>query len=109
VAVASHGVAKMRNESQQFRKGSLIAGTVYRVQELIGSGGMGNVYRVEHLELGKLFVLKALHRHLATRSDLVARMRNEWRALAKLHHPNIVQVTDAGTTQGGLLNRPCAV
>lgn len=92
----------MTNASDQFRPGALIAGTAYRVQELIGSGGMGNVYRVEHLELGKLFVLKALHRHLASRSDLVARMRNEWRALAKLNHPNIVQVTDAGTTGQGL-------
>lgn len=87
---------------QPFKKNSLVPGTAYRVTELIGSGGMGSVYRVEHTELGKLFVLKALHVHLSARHDLVARMRNEWRALAKLNHPNIVQVTDAGMTASNL-------
>lgn len=80
----------------------MIAGTAYRTRRIIGRGGMGSVYEVEHVELGRNFVLKALHEHLAAREDLVGRMRNEWRALAKLHHPNIVQVTDAGTTDEGL-------
>src|SRR5690606_32658448 len=85
-----------------FRSDSRIPGTNYRVEKLIGSGGMGSVYRVRHEELGRNFVLKVLHSHLSTRQDLVARMRNEWRALAQLDHPNIVQVTDAGTLEGGL-------
>ncbi len=59
---------------------------------------MGSVYEVEHVELGKRFVLKALLRELASRPDVVARLRNEWRALGRLQHPNIVAVTDAGTT-----------
>jgi serine/threonine-protein kinase len=63
---------------------------------------MGRVYEVEHIELGKRFVLKALQRELARRQDLVARLRNEWRALARLEHPNIVSVTDAGTSQNGV-------
>ena len=63
---------------------------------------MGSVYEVEHAELRKTFVLKVLHGHLSSRPDLVARMRNEWRALGRLNHPNIVQVTDAGQGYGGL-------
>lgn len=92
----------MSERAGQFRKGELVPGTNYRVEALIGSGGMGSVYRVEHAELGRRFVLKALHGHLASRSDLVARLKNEWRALGKLEHPNIVQVTDAGQTDRGL-------
>ncbi len=92
----------MERRPEQFQEGAQIAGTAYQVKALIGSGGMGSVYEVEHLELGRLFVLKALHGHLSSRSDLVGRMRNEWRALAKLNHPHIVQVTDAGQTTSGL-------
>jgi serine/threonine protein kinase len=89
-------------ELREFQDGELIAGTRYRVLRLIGVGGMGSVYEVEHVELGKRFVLKALLRELARREDLAARLRNEWRALARLQHANIVNVTDAGTSGGGV-------
>ncbi len=89
-------------EFREFQDGDVIAGTRYRVIRLIGVGGMGSVYEVEHMELGKRFVLKALLRELARREDLVARLRNEWRALARLQHANIVNVTDAGTSGGGV-------
>lgn len=82
--------------------GEQIAGTRYRVLGLLGRGGMGAVYEVEHIELGKRFVLKILHHRLGTREDLVARMNNEWCALGRLSHPNIVQVTDAGRTASHL-------
>jgi serine/threonine-protein kinase len=59
---------------------------------------MGSVYEVEHIELGRRYVLKSLLRSLATREDLIARMRNEWRSLGKLRHPNIVDVINAGVT-----------
>ena len=87
---------------REFQDGQLVPGTRYRVTRLIGAGGMGRVYEVEHVELGKRFVLKALQRELARREDLVARLRNEWRALARLQHPNIVNVTDAGTSDSGV-------
>jgi serine/threonine-protein kinase len=72
------------------------------VLSLIGVGGMGSVYEVEHVELGKRFVLKALLRELSRRDDLVQRLRNEWRALARLQHESIVNVTDAGTSGNGV-------
>ena len=89
-------------EFREFQDGEVIEGTRYRVLRLIGVGGMGSVYEVEHIELGKRFVLKALLRELSRRDDLVQRLRNEWRALARLQHDNIVNVTDAGTSGGGV-------
>jgi len=96
------GRDKTLTEFREFQDGELIAGTRYRVVRLIGVGGMGSVYEVEHIELGKRFVLKALLRELARREDLVARLRNEWRALARLQHASIVNVTDAGTSGSGV-------
>lgn len=87
---------------REFCDGEVVSGTRYRVERLLGSGGMGRVYEVEHVELGKRFVLKALQQGLARRRDLVERLRNEWRALARLDHPNIVNVTDAGTSVDGV-------
>jgi serine/threonine-protein kinase len=63
---------------------------------------MGSVYEVEHVELGKRFVLKALLSDLSQRADLVARLRNEQRALGRLEHPNIINVTDAGVTSANV-------
>jgi eukaryotic-like serine/threonine-protein kinase len=87
---------------REFQDGELVPGTRYQVIAQIGAGGMGSVYLVEHTELGKRFVLKALLRELARRSDLVARLRQEWRALGRLNHPNIINVTDAGTSADGV-------
>jgi serine/threonine protein kinase len=87
---------------REFSDGQLVPGTRYRVLSLLGEGGMGSVYEVEHVELGKRFVLKALFRELAGRKDLVGRLRNEWRALGRLDHPNIINVTDAGVSDSGV-------
>jgi serine/threonine protein kinase len=86
----------------EFVLGELVPGTRYRLLGLVGKGGMGLVYEVEHIELGKRFVLKALLSDLAMREDLVTRLRNEQRALGRLEHPNIVAVTDAGATQANV-------
>lgn len=87
---------------REFYDGEVVPGTRYRVIGLLGAGGMGSVYEVEHSELGKRFVLKALLRGLTNRDDLVRRLRNEWRALGQLEHVNIVGVTDAGVTTTGV-------
>src|SRR5262245_50172312 len=56
------GAAYLQSDVSEFHDGLVIPGTRYRVVSLLGTGGMGNVYEVEHIELGKRFVLKALHR-----------------------------------------------
>jgi eukaryotic-like serine/threonine-protein kinase len=87
---------------REFADGEVVPGTRYRVMRPLGAGGMGSVYLVEHVELGKRFVLKALFREFASRKDLVARLRQEWRSLARLDNPNIINVTDAGTSDNGV-------
>ena len=74
----------------------------YRVLEVIGRGGMGVVYRVEHLRMGKIAAMKVLHRDLAQDPEIVQRFEREAAAVSRLHHPHTVQVFDFGTAQGAL-------
>ncbi len=92
----------MPQRAPDYQPGQSIPGTVYRVHRVLGAGGMGTVYDVEDTSVGKRYVLKTLHGDLADRSDLAARLAREARALAKLQHPNIVEVYTSGTTQDGL-------
>jgi serine/threonine protein kinase len=74
----------------------------YRVAALVGSGGMGVVYRVEHLHLGKMAAMKVLSPDTATKPEMVRRFRIEAQAVSKLNHPNIVQTFDFGQWDGAL-------
>jgi serine/threonine-protein kinase len=67
---------------------------------------MGDVYVVEHRVLRRQFVLKVLRARLADDPQLVDRMRMEAQAAARLDHPNIVEVVDFFSAEGG---RPCMV
>ncbi len=72
----------------------------YRIEELLGRGGMGVVYRVEHTRIGKLMAMKLLHGQLARDKDVVKRFKREAEAVSKLDHPNTVQVFDFGQSEG---------
>ena len=74
----------------------------YKVIEVIGRGGMGVVYRVEHLRMGKIAAMKVLHRDLAGDPEVISRFEREAAAVSKLHHPHTVQVFDFGTANGAL-------
>ncbi len=84
--------------ARDYQPGEQVPGTVYKILRLIGVGGMGTVYDVEDTTIGKRYVLKTLHPKLGAREDLVRRIQHEARTLAKLHHPNIVEVITAGVT-----------
>jgi serine/threonine-protein kinase len=90
------------NWVREYQDDEIVPGTPYRVIRLMGAGGMGSVYEVEHIELGRRYVLKSLLCTLTSRKDLIARMRNEWRALGQLDHRNIVDVVNAGATSTGV-------
>jgi serine/threonine-protein kinase len=77
---------------------SLPAVPGYEVLDLVGRGGMGRVYRARHLALGRVVALKLLLREADDR--LLARFREEARAVARLQHPNIAQLYEAGTADG---------
>nr|HEX4316389.1 protein kinase [Kofleriaceae bacterium] len=66
----------------------------YRVDELLGKGGMGYVFRAEHVKLGRHVALKVLRADYARRKDAVARFFQEARAVVRIRHRNIVDVTD---------------
>jgi serine/threonine-protein kinase len=74
----------------------------YRVLDCLGSGGMGVVYRVEHLRLGKIAAMKVLSPDTARNREMVQRFRREAQAVSRLNHPNIVQTFDFGQWDGAL-------
>ncbi len=72
-----------------------VIGDRYQIVSLIGSGGMGTVYRVSQILLGKDFALKVLDLH--SRNDVSERrFRQEARTASQLQHPNLVEVHDFG-------------
>jgi serine/threonine protein kinase len=70
----------------------------YRMEEVVGRGGMGEVYRAVQLSLGRTVAVKLLNQELAKDSQFVARFEKEGAALAALRHPNIVSIVDKGKT-----------
>ncbi len=72
----------------------------YRVEALLGSGGVGVVYRAEHLALGRKVALKVLSSSFGPDDALRRRFEREARVLSALQHPNIVAVSDYGIVEG---------
>ncbi|MFT3695501.1 MAG: serine/threonine-protein kinase [Kofleriaceae bacterium] len=71
----------------------------YKVEELIGAGAMGSVYRARHTKLDRSVALKVMHEHLTCEPNLVARFQREAQVAAKLAHPNVCAVLDVGETE----------
>lgn len=92
-----------RAKTERFR--NLTAGDIvdhYRVIERLGSGGMGRVYRVEHVTLGRTYALKVLHSEILQRDPRsIDRFVREARAASRIQHPNIIDVFDFGYLADG--------
>ncbi len=74
----------------------------YRIEKLIGEGGMGNVYLAVHTHIGRKVAIKALNPNLAKNPELKERFKNEASTLSQLHHPNIVSLFDYVETDLGI-------
>jgi RNA polymerase sigma-70 factor (ECF subfamily) len=72
----------------------------YRLEYVLGAGGMGAVWLAHDTQLDRKVALKVLQPELATSADARARLLQEARAMAKLRHPNITTVWDAGAIDG---------
>ena len=82
----------------------LIGATVrdrYVINEMLGRGAMGVVYKATQTTDGKEVALKVLHTHLASDTESVKRFHHEARAASSLMHPNIVRLYDVGIIAGG--------
>ncbi|HEY5935893.1 MAG TPA: serine/threonine-protein kinase [Kofleriaceae bacterium] len=74
----------------------------YRVLEFLGEGGMGTVFQVEHVALGRTYALKVLRTRVVEREPTAAqRFLREARTAARVRHPNIVDVFDFGHLADG--------
>jgi tetratricopeptide (TPR) repeat protein len=85
--------AKVSSADRDPLLGSVIAG--YRIEDCLGRGAMGTVYRATQLSLERTVALKILSSELTSNREFVQGFLREARAMARLNHPNVVQVYDA--------------
>jgi serine/threonine-protein kinase len=74
----------------------------YKITSEVGRGGMGTVYKAEHLLLSKFQAVKVMHRHLTEESQNLNRFQIEAKAASALRHENLLTVTDYGLTLNSL-------
>src|SRR5215216_5749750 len=79
--------------------GTVLSGR-YRLESKLGSGGMSTVYLARDSTLERWVAVKVMHREMSDQPDQLQRFRQEARAVAKLSHPNVVAVIDAGEDGG---------
>jgi len=75
-------------------------GRRYKIEALLGQGGMSAVYRAFDPNLKRVVAVKLVHSHLSSDQEFVKRFEEEASVVASLRHPNIVQVFDFNTDQG---------
>jgi serine/threonine-protein kinase len=73
----------------------------YRIDRLLGEGGMGAVYEAEHTLMHKRVAVKVLHAEMSLMSEVVARFEREAMAAAHIEHPNVASATDFGKLDDG--------
>ncbi|MDZ4693999.1 MAG: serine/threonine-protein kinase [Deltaproteobacteria bacterium] len=89
-----------REEAETEARVGTVIGS-YRLGEVLGRGGMGTVYRGEHIYIGKQAAIKILHPQFAGKDEAVKRFLREAWAASTINHPNIVDIVDFGEHNDG--------
>ena len=71
----------------------------YKIEDLLGQGGMSSVYKAFDPNLKRVVAIKMVHPHLSNDKTFLMRFEEEAAAIANIRHPNIVQVFDFNTDQ----------
>ena len=98
------GAPKPRTSHRPGGPGALIGTTIsgrYRIDRLLGEGGMGAVYEAEHTHMRKRLAVKVLHAEMSRLPEVVARFEREAMAAAHIDHPNVAAATDFGKLDDG--------
>ena len=74
-----------------------------RIENALGRGGMGTVYRATHLGLDRVVAVKIINKEVAANTDITQRFAREARLMAKLRHPRAAMIYDSGTLPDGRL------
>ena len=98
ISQALEGTARSLVESVVIRPGTKIGD--YEIQQLIGSGGMGEVYQARDTRLSREVAIKVLPAYFADDRERLQRFEQEAQAAAALNHPNILSVHQMGTYRG---------
>ena len=86
----------------EFRPGELLNNGRFRLIEMVGRGGMGEVYRAEDTELADIVALKVLRSRFRGEEHIDARFRDEIRLARKISHPNVCHIFDLFVERRGL-------
>ncbi len=78
--------------------GKLLDGR-YRIEKVLGRGGMGVVYQATHIHIDTQVAVKVLNHELVSNQAAIERFRREAKAAGRIHHPNAIQVTDFGVAE----------
>ncbi len=74
----------------------------YQIEQRLGEGAMGSVYKAKHVKVGRPFAVKVLHPRLLEDEKTLQRFEREAELAGRLHHPNVIGVVDVGETSDGL-------
>jgi len=86
------------SEAEQQNLIGVVLDNKYRIEERVGEGGMGTVYRATHIHMDHIVAVKVLHAVFGSDPMVLERFRREARAAAQIHHHNAIAVTDFGVT-----------
>jgi TolB-like protein len=93
------GVRTTSNESEVLPRGAIVANR-YRIESLLGAGGMGAVYRAHDIELDEEIALKTLRADISNHAGAIERFRREVKLARKVTHPNVARTFDLCACEG---------